>query len=228
MTVIENPFESNGERLEVGFTFAQHKAAGYQGGTDYIEGGGLPVYAACDGATFASIGAQHEANIRVSATLRITIRELERTVNMGRTVKRGEIIGYTSGPKWPHIDATRLGIRIKFETLVNYPSISTASTGTITPLEKIMATTASPFIKIYDDKLKVGYMIDMFAPKGTPAVRLLGTANSLEWRASAPAKAYKATTAEIQREVNERGIDTTGFETRLANFPKGTVLAVKP
>lgn len=131
MTIwVENPFTG----FQVGWTWAQHVAAGYEGGTDYIfyptDGS---ITAAADGTVRLAPG---ENGFTPGDAIILTLTD-GRTINyrevashtgsFPRTVQRGDAVGEpTDGGRWPHIDATVGGKRVPFEPLVN---IGTAPAG---------------------------------------------------------------------------------------------------
>lgn len=126
----------------VGWTFAQHQAAGYQGGTDYIIDGGTPIKAPVAGlAEYLGQMADGCFQVRITYTTgyAITVRELGSIRgSYPRQVALYDVIGFADNIMWPHIDATINGVRSRFEPLVN--TTSTASTGTVTPINPPPAT----------------------------------------------------------------------------------------
>ncbi len=136
MTNIINPFKG----CKVTATWAwhlAHKSLSPIPGTDYQVAPGEPVHAAASGRATHTIGAQHQVSIAVTGGA-ITIRELGAVKGVfPRTVKQGEIIGYASLPKWPHIEFDRIttaGTTYEpFEKHVT-PTTALASTGTAVPV----------------------------------------------------------------------------------------------
>lgn len=124
MTIwIENPFRG----FVVGWTWKQHRDAGYAGGTDYVfYSADGHITAAADGRITLAVGQNGftpgPAIILALADGRsINYREVAKVlVGNGQMVKRGQAIGLaTQGGRWPHIDATVGGVRVPFEPLVN-------------------------------------------------------------------------------------------------------------
>jgi hypothetical protein len=135
MTIwVANPFAG----FVVGWTWPDHVAAGYLGGTDYIfypsDG---DIVAAADGRITLEAGANGftpgPAIILVLADGRsINYREVATPlVRNGQTVRRGDAIGIANrASRWPHIDATVGGKRVPFEPLVNVGTDPSGGGGT--------------------------------------------------------------------------------------------------
>ncbi|HEY4267083.1 MAG TPA: M23 family metallopeptidase [Galbitalea sp.] len=133
--VIVNPFAG----CTVGWSWAEHRAAGYEGGTDYIMYPPRQITAAADGVV-RLVAAENGFTpgkaifLQLADGRSINYREVASTlVKSGAKVKRGQPIGMPNkASRWPHIDATVGGVRVPFEPLVN--ALSTASGGS-TPLD---------------------------------------------------------------------------------------------
>lgn len=146
MTLIINTLAN----YPVGWTWAQHKAAGYQGGTDYIVPAGTHIGSPVAG-TASYAGRMADGNYMMDITYavgrKITLRELNTVAFAGsRVVKIGDVIGTADAIKWVHIDATILGIRRQFEPLVT-KTTSIASTGTVKP---VVPPTSQPPVRNKD------------------------------------------------------------------------------
>lgn len=135
---IENPFQG----FEVGWTWAEHVKAGYQGGTDYIfypsDG---DIVAAADGRVTLVAGTNGFTPgpailLALSDGRAINYREVARPlVKSGQMVVQGQAIGVPNkASRWPHIDATVGGKRVPFEPLVNVGTNTAGGGGTpVTP-----------------------------------------------------------------------------------------------
>lgn len=121
MVNIINPFHG----YRVGWTWQQHRDAGFTGGTDYEVAAGHHVPSPATGVARAVADGLNSVEVVLADGRIITIRELRsRDGNFPRTVQQGEYIGVTGRVatngvvKWPHIDATIRGSRVPFEPLV--------------------------------------------------------------------------------------------------------------
>jgi hypothetical protein len=139
MVVIVNPFAG----CEVGWSWAEHVAAGYQGGTDYIMYPPNPITAAADGTVTLASGQNgftpgRAIILKLADGRTINYREVATIlVKSGTKVTRAQAIGMPNrASRWPHIDATVDGMRVPFEPLVT--GLSTAGGGStpITPEKK--------------------------------------------------------------------------------------------
>lgn len=136
MVTIVNPFAGH----PVGWTWAQHQAAGFKGGTDYEVAAGVAVTSPCAGHAIAIDDGLNTIEVVLADGRAINIRELRSRVgSFPRAVALGEEIGITGRVdgkevKWPHIDSfTKAGVRVPFEPLITQGT-STAGTGTVTPI----------------------------------------------------------------------------------------------
>lgn len=134
---IENPFRGS----PVGWTWDQHRAAGYAGGTDYIfyPSDGDITAAAAGRVTYGAGQNGFTPGNAIILTLadgrQINYREVASILaKNGAVVARGQSIGRANkAGRWPHIDAVVGGVRVPFEPLVN-TSTSIAGTGTVIPI----------------------------------------------------------------------------------------------
>lgn len=118
---IVNPFK--GKR--VGWTWADHKAHGKEGGTDYIVAPGKAVTAAADGIAHPAWDGLNGVTIVLPDGRSITSRENASIYgHLPRAVKIGQRIATSGrlGSLWPHIDAAVHGVRVPFEPLVHEPA----------------------------------------------------------------------------------------------------------
>lgn len=117
MTNVISPFHG----YAVGWTWAQHRAAGYNGGTDYEVAPGHHVPSPATGVGRKVADGLNSVEVEVADGRIFTIRELASyDGKYPRNVKQGEYLGVTGrlGTKWPHIDATVNGVRVPFEPQV--------------------------------------------------------------------------------------------------------------
>jgi hypothetical protein len=120
---IQNPFAGH----EVGADWEWHARNGFVGGTDYKVAADKPITAPADGVARRLYDSVNSIEITLPSGRKITLREVKAaTGSFPRNVKRGERIGTTGLvrkgiTRWPHIDATVKGKRVKFEALIYTP-----------------------------------------------------------------------------------------------------------
>lgn len=138
---ISNPFSG----YKVSWTWADHIAHGYQGGTDYELPGGTAVVAPAAGTVYnmglvvASDAPRPALQLRLDDGRSIVMLELGDVAATG-PVAAGAVIAHASSEKWLHVHAlTASGTRVTFESIVT--TTSTASTIT-SPEEDDMYTDA--------------------------------------------------------------------------------------
>lgn len=114
---------------KIGFTFAQHKAAGYQGGDDYEVGPGHYVKALCEGEARLSNDGLNGVDVVMDNGIIISQRENKSTIGkFPRRVQIGDQLAVTGRKdgnevKWPHVDATVHGQRVSYLPLITKTSV---------------------------------------------------------------------------------------------------------
>lgn len=130
-------------KAEVGWTWDEHRAAGYQGGTDYVIASGVTLTAAATGEALQL--SSSEFAVRLDNGDYITLREMKSGVgSFPRAISIGQALAVTGhNNKWPHIDyTTKAGVRSQFE-----PHITTSTEGGgTTPVPE-----EDEEVKIYED-----------------------------------------------------------------------------